>query len=488
MLAGCLDIHASVKAARFVRFCDAFNIPLVTFEDVPGFLPGTDQEWNGIIKHGAKLLYAYCEATVPKLTVITRKAYGGAYDVMSSKHIRGDWNVAWPTAEVAVMGAKGAVEIIFKKEIAAATDPAAAEAAEDGRVPRALREPVRRGRDGLPRRRDRAQAHAAAADRGARRSSRRSATGTRRRSTATSRCSAAAARAPAPLTPARADPIRKLLVANRGEIALRVIRAAHEMGIATVAVYSDADRTALHVRGAHEAVPPRAPAAAGVLPLDPGACSAAAKRTGADAIHPGYGFLSENADSARPATRRASSSSGPPPSAMRAMGDKVTARRAVERAGVPVVPGAELPRRDRRRGRGRAKRPTSRSPSTSRPLRREANQTAERTLVDARAAERHAELAQVERLLESVRRLDRAAQSLTDALDVLVDVAVKEAPRVAVFMARGTRLAGWRGAGLPVGTDLQRLDLAIVRRWPRRARRPVGAAVTTSDSRRSRAR
>jgi propionyl-CoA carboxylase beta chain len=127
ILAGCLDIHASVKAARFVRFCDAFNIPLVTFEDVPGFLPGTDQEWNGIIKHGAKLLYAYCEATVPKLTVITRKAYGGAYDVMSSKHIRGDWNVAWPSAEVAVMGAKGAVEIIFKKEIAGAADPVAAE-------------------------------------------------------------------------------------------------------------------------------------------------------------------------------------------------------------------------------------------------------------------------------------------------------------------------------------------------------------------------
>ena len=128
VLAGVLDIDSSVKAARFVRFCDAFQIPLVTFEDVPGFLPGTRQEWNGIIRHGAKLLYAYCEATVPKLTVFTRKAYGGAYDVMSSKHIRGDWNVAWPTAEVAVMGAKGAVEIIFKKEIAASADPKSAEA------------------------------------------------------------------------------------------------------------------------------------------------------------------------------------------------------------------------------------------------------------------------------------------------------------------------------------------------------------------------
>jgi len=113
-LAGCLDIDASVKGARFVRFCDAFNIPLVTFVDVPGFLPGTNQEHGGIIRHGAKLLYAYAEATVPKLTVITRKAYGGAYDVMSSKHLRGDVNFSWPTGEVAVMGAKGAVEIIFR--------------------------------------------------------------------------------------------------------------------------------------------------------------------------------------------------------------------------------------------------------------------------------------------------------------------------------------------------------------------------------------
>jgi propionyl-CoA carboxylase beta chain len=125
-LAGVLDIGASVKAARFIRFCDAFNVPIVTFEDVPGFLPGVAQEHGGIIKHGAKLLYAYCEATVPKLTVITRKAYGGAYDVMSSKHIRGDFNVAWPTAEIAVMGPKGAVEILFKKELAESDDPKAA--------------------------------------------------------------------------------------------------------------------------------------------------------------------------------------------------------------------------------------------------------------------------------------------------------------------------------------------------------------------------
>jgi propionyl-CoA carboxylase beta chain len=122
-LAGVLDIDSSVKAARFVRTCDAFNVPLVTFVDVPGFLPGTAQEWGGIIRHGAKLLYAYAEATVPKLAVITRKAYGGAYDVMSSKHIRADFNVAWPTAEVAVMGPEGAVNIVFRHELAEADDP-----------------------------------------------------------------------------------------------------------------------------------------------------------------------------------------------------------------------------------------------------------------------------------------------------------------------------------------------------------------------------
>ncbi len=125
VLAGVLDINCSVKGARFVRFCDAFNIPLLVLEDVPGFLPGTEQEWNGIIRHGAKLLYAFCESTVPKVTVITRKAYGGAYDVMNSKHIRGDFNFAWPSAEIAVMGPKGAVEIIFKKEISSAENPEA---------------------------------------------------------------------------------------------------------------------------------------------------------------------------------------------------------------------------------------------------------------------------------------------------------------------------------------------------------------------------
>src|SRR5258707_2542830 len=129
VLAGVLDINSSVKGARFVRCCDAFNIPLVTFEDVPGFLPGTVQEYGGIIRHGAKLLFAFAEATVPKLTVITRKAYGGAYCVMSSKHIRTDLNFAWPTAEIAVMGAEGAVNILYKRELDAAADVAAARAA-----------------------------------------------------------------------------------------------------------------------------------------------------------------------------------------------------------------------------------------------------------------------------------------------------------------------------------------------------------------------
>ncbi len=145
VLAGVLDINSSRKGGRFIRFCDCFNIPIVTFEDVPGFLPGVDQEHGGIIVQGAKLLYAYCEATVPKVTVITRKAYGGAYDVMNSKHIRSDFNVAWPSAEIAVMGPDGAVNIIYRKEIAEAADPVAKRAELSQDVPREIREPVRGG-------------------------------------------------------------------------------------------------------------------------------------------------------------------------------------------------------------------------------------------------------------------------------------------------------------------------------------------------------
>ena len=166
VLAGTLDIDASVKAARFVRFCDAFNIPLVTFEDVPGFLPGTVQEYGGIIKHGAKLLYAFAEATVPKVTVITRKAYGGAYCVMSSKHIRTDLNYAWPTAELAVMGPEGAVSILYKRELEAAADPVARAGREGRGVPREVRQPVRRREPRLHRRGDPSPGDAAEAGHG----------------------------------------------------------------------------------------------------------------------------------------------------------------------------------------------------------------------------------------------------------------------------------------------------------------------------------
>ena len=152
--AGCLDIDASEKAARFVRTCDAFNIPVLTFVDVPGFLPGTDQEWDGIIRRGAKLIYAYAEATVPKVTVITRKAYGGAYDVMGSKHLGGDINLAWPTAQIAVMGAQGAVNILYRRELAAAEDPDALAGRTGHRVRGHARQPLYRGRARLRRRRD----------------------------------------------------------------------------------------------------------------------------------------------------------------------------------------------------------------------------------------------------------------------------------------------------------------------------------------------
>ena len=194
-LAGVLDIDSSIKGARFVRTCDAFNIPVVTFVDVPGFLPGTDQEWRGIIRHGAKLLYAYCEATVPKLTVITRKAYGGAYDVMGSKHIGADFNFAWPTAEVAVMGSDGAVNIIFRKEIETADDPEARRAELVEEYTRPLRQPVHGGGARLRRRRDRAAAHPAGADRGAGGVAAASASMRPGASTATSRCERSAHRA-----------------------------------------------------------------------------------------------------------------------------------------------------------------------------------------------------------------------------------------------------------------------------------------------------
>ena len=277
VLAGCLDIHSSIKAARFVRFCDAFGIPILTFVEVPGFMPGTAQEHGGIIRHGAKLLYAYAEATIPKVTVITRKAYGGAYDVMSSKHLRGDVNLAWPSAQIAVMGPKGAVEIIFRAElgdeekIAARTEEyrqkfsnpfvaASRGFIDDVIMPHTTRERICRSLEML---RDKNwKTHGA--------------------STAIFRCSAS----PVPM-------FDKILIANRGEIACRVMRTAKRMGIATVAVYSDADRYALHAESADESVG-IGPALAAQSYLNVNAIIDACKKTGANAVHPGYGFLSED--------------------------------------------------------------------------------------------------------------------------------------------------------------------------------------------------
>ena len=326
VLAGCLDIKSSIKAARFVRFCDAFNIPIVTFVDVPGFLPGTAQEYGGIIKHGAKLLYAYAECTVPKVTVITRKAYGGAYDVMASKHLRGDVNFAWPTAEIAVMGPKGAVEIIFRKDIG---DPAKI-AERDRGIPAEVRQPVHRRPARLHRRRDHAardpQAHLPLAGDAARQEARR----TRGASTATFRCDA----------PARAATMfKKILIANRGEIACRVIKTARKMGIATVAVYSEADRDALHVELADEAVcigPP--PSTRVYLAIDKiiAACKADRRRGGAS-----------RATASSPRTPRSARALeeagivfiGPKPDAIAAMGDKIASKKLAQAAKVSTIPG-----------------------------------------------------------------------------------------------------------------------------------------------------
>ena len=275
VLAGCLDIKSSIKAARFVRFCDAFNIPVVTFVDVPGFMPGTAQEYGGIIKHGAKLLYAYAECTVPKITVITRKAYGGAYDVMSSKHLRGDVNFAWPNAEIAVMGAKGAVEIIFRDEKG---DPDEARRAR-GRVQGQVRQPVHRQRARLHRRRDPAARDAQAdlplaGDAGATRSS---TTPWRKHS----QHSAVAM-------------LKKILIANRGEIACRVIKTAQRW--ASRRSRSIPTPTATRCTSSWPtrrcAIGPAAAAASRICRCDK--IIAACKQTGAEAVHPGYGFLSEN--------------------------------------------------------------------------------------------------------------------------------------------------------------------------------------------------
>ena len=408
--AGTLDIDASEKAARFVRTCDAFNIPVLTFVDVPGFLPGTDQEWNGIIRRGAKLIYAYAEATVPLVTIITRKAYGGAYDVMGSKHLGADMNVAWPSAQIAVMGAQGAVNILYRKEINDAADAGNdGEASRaDHRVRRHLGQPLHRCRTWLHRRRhlaprdpDRDRPRPAAVEVQAGDPARQEArehppvmplcatqprprccawstpTPPPRRSPPWWRFSASpnhrplrlmgfrrSGRSPAdliqPTTPgpgagapaacptSRANgttvnrQLTKVLIANRGEIAVRVVRACKDAGIGSVAVYADPDRDALFVRLADEAH-----ALGGATPaetyLSIEKIIKIAADTGADSVHPGYGFLAENSAFAQAVLDAGLIWIGPPPAAIDALGDKVQARHIAQKVGAPLVAGTADP-------------------------------------------------------------------------------------------------------------------------------------------------
>ena len=362
VLAGALDIDASDKAARFVRMCDAFNVPLLTLEDVPGFLPGVTQEHGGIIRHGAKLLYAYCEATVPKVTVITRKAYGGAYDVMSSKHVRGDVNLAWPTARIAVMGAEGAVKIIFRDELAAGRRPGGQAAAAD-RASTRTRSPTRM----WPRAGD-TSTTSSCPPRPGRGSSAPSgcsrASGDRNPSPEARQHPAVIARAASAMTAAgvfaqrhpaiavaagrRGDrardqpPFRRLLIANRGEIAVRIIRACRELGIETVAVYSDADADALHVRAADQARPHRPGAGRRELPRRRRDRRGRARDRGRR--HPSRVRLPVGAGAFAEAVEAAGIVFvGPAPATLAGLGDKIAARQSARANDVPIVPGTFEP-------------------------------------------------------------------------------------------------------------------------------------------------
>ncbi len=323
-LAGTLDIDASVKGARFVRFCDAFNIPLWIVEDVPGFLPGTAQEWGGIIRHGAKLLFALAEATVPKVTVITRKAYGGAVlrdGFEAHPHRR---QPRLPDRGDRRHGPARRGQHLVQERDPECRRPGGGAGPPGWRVPDPVRQPVRGRREGLSRR---GHSPAPRAPQAGRR--------------------LLPARVQARLDAdqeAREHSAMKLLIANRGEIAVRIIRACHDMGLETVAVYSDADRLAPHVLMAYEALPiGPAPARESYLRID--RILEAAAASGAELVHPGYGFLAENAEFAEAVTNAGLTWVGPPAEVIRIMGSKTESRKLAEKAGAPIIPGLMEPLR-----------------------------------------------------------------------------------------------------------------------------------------------